>query len=100
MTLPVTSIVERAARAAQAAQDENLGGGIIGPWEDTPESTKAEWRSVIRALLRAIREPSEKMHEAAEIEFALGLPTSPWDKSDAIWQAMIDAALGEQSSDL
>src|SRR5688572_5024787 len=78
---PMTPL-ERAARAVYKLGDN-------GPYG--PEDEDEQWHQhvdVARAVLQAIREPSEAMEEAGDS--CLGLATSP-----VIWQAMIDAALEE-----
>jgi hypothetical protein len=77
----MTDIIERAARAL-ARRDSN------GPGDES------EWPSYtndVRAVLRAIREPSEGMVEAY-----LRPKKMKFDGAVATWQAMIDAAMGEE----
>jgi hypothetical protein len=81
------SIIERAARALQETwnADETLP-----PIEFSP----AEAAALVRAVLTAIREPSE-----AVIEAGLAECSADWRESVCreflpdIWKAMIDAAL-------
>ena len=113
------SILERAARAAQMARDEELGGGVLGPWGETPQRTKDEWHTIVRAVLAAIRDPSQGMvayaavraedptRQQSEIGEAvaarLGGPQAEGSLACAAivrdWQAMIDAALAHSATD-
>lgn len=57
-----------------------------------PASSEPSWlsyRDAARAVLQAIREPSDAMLDAGDIW------TNEQCSPDAIWQAMIDAALEE-----
>lgn len=86
--------LERAARAICTAQD-------------LPENTMFEgrpmWESFLpaaRVALEAVKEPSEAMHNAAQISKALIWSTPPREGLDGVdwdlaWRAMIDAALSE-----
>jgi hypothetical protein len=60
----------------------------------------AGWESLVRAVISAIREPSEGMRDAAytvEAEFrtTMGNLDRGYSEGDGIWQAMIDALLAE-----
>lgn len=84
-------VIERAAQAAREAENVRLGG-ILPPWEQSTDETREAWRGIARAVLDAIREPSDAMLDAACR--ADGLPR-PNPAALIYWQAMIDAALGE-----
>lgn len=87
--------LERAARTLfradypdqinEALEIEELG---MIPWE------RREWwyYDTARALLLAIREPSEAMEDAASDRDTLGYDPPP----SQVWLAMIDAALAEK----
>lgn len=89
----MTDIIERAARAL-ARRDSN------GPGDES------EWPSYTndaRAVLRAIREPSEGMvKDACARKFEVSADGYSHhgglypDSAAETWQAMIDAALGEE----
>jgi len=70
--------LERAAAAIEAA---------LGP-DDTICSTP---KDVVRAVLTAIREPSEDMISVGGDDFDTAVP----NEVEGLWQAMIDAALAE-----
>lgn len=79
------SIIERAALLACKA---DFAARKVGH-----EAGSRHWSfSVVRAVLQAIREPSEAMLEiGANCASTTPLPTT----AGLIWQAMIEAALGE-----
>jgi hypothetical protein len=83
----VSEMIERGARALCEAKL------WPGAWEKETEGNREEWRMLARAMLRSMREPTDKMAEA--IWDKTGDPC--W-KDDAIkaWQAGIDAALEEK----
>ena len=73
---------------------DRLAGFMHGFVEDRPWTDpridmlmRDEWRSIARAVLMHLREPSEAMLEAGWD--AMG----DWRPPRAIWQSMIDAAL-------
>jgi len=85
--------LERAATAVREADGTYPNGdgkwmaegGIVG--DD-------HWLSIARAVLEAIREPSEVMAKAGTDTLPAFEAPLQADASDC-WQAMIDAALGE-----
>lgn len=84
------SIVERAAKAT-FAQTQEEGQFVNEPWESPALAKVRElFRKRARAVLEAIREPSEGMN-------ADGMAVSGLDgeTNQHVWQAMIDAALEE-----
>lgn len=96
----MTDIIDKAARAAIEAMRDGahaLHGAYIADEDidDTLIDGRVDMRAVIRAVLQAIREPSEAMAKAGSVDD----PAGDWTISDyeakAVWQAMIDAALGE-----
>lgn len=60
-------------------------------WEGLFDDTKSNWRSTVRDVITAIRDPSDAMIEAGE--YASYSP----EEMPAVWRAMIDAALLENS---
>ncbi|UAB76969.1 hypothetical protein INR77_08920 [Erythrobacter sp. SCSIO 43205] len=79
-------IIERAARAIVAA--DNRDPDAIHPLG----LGKPQWQHYTKqaeAVLRAIREPSEEMIKA-------GSCGGDWPHASETWQAMIDAALGDE----
>lgn len=86
------SIIERAARAVWAEVGPSNSG-----W--TFEQDREDCEEIARAVLQAIREPSEGMitEGAYTIPCGGGGEIGPPNERDALncWQAMIDAALEE-----
>lgn len=95
----MTDIIERAARAI-AAIDYRRGVRDCErpseppvytpiPWDDLPAKAQVESMEKARAVLRAIREPSEGMVQVGK---------SDGDRPHAreTWVSMIDTALGEE----
>lgn len=81
--------IERAARAHYA---DAWGGKPWHAWEDVDEVERQEHMRAVRAVLTAIREPSEAMLEAgAEYDSETGCSGNP----RKIYPAMIDAAMKE-----
>ena len=56
-------------------------------WEDMPAAAKESHREQARAAIRAMREASHHMLEAAHA-------VEPNGMTGSVWRAMIDAALG------
>ncbi|MCK0531432.1 hypothetical protein [Sphingobium agri] len=82
----MSSPLERAARALCELAGNPPGATMDGKplWQDyLPE---------VRAVLSAIREPSESMERAG---WTADLPFTPSIKVGTIWQSMIDAMLKE-----
>jgi len=74
----MTEMIERVARAIHSAEVEDEGD----PWNDLGDYVQGEYRTLARAAIAAMREPTEAM---------LG---PPWNYGRLeIWQAMIDEAL-------
>jgi hypothetical protein len=86
-------LIERAARALAKAQSG------VDDWDALDEAFQANLVDHVRAVLRAIREPSESLKVAGSREGGW----ADWYDTDAgteeqasnVWQAMIDAALVE-----
>lgn len=81
--------LERAARAAQEA--DGAYAHESGMWmKEGGLVTDSHWKDIARAVLIAIREPSDAMRIA-------GGETKHWDDMDQddVWGLMIDAALAE-----
>lgn len=89
----MTSPIERAARAlAEDAYDRQHCGLPTEPTREQFVSVmEASYRSTARAVLTAIREPSEGMWQAGDDHCEHRDTADP----KAVWQAMIDAALSE-----
>lgn len=91
----MTSPLERAARAAQEA--DGAYAHESGMWmKEGGLVTDSHWNDIARAVLTAIREPSEEMLVAG-----ITAPNYLEDQSSRrgcgnIYAAMIDAALAEQ----
>lgn len=107
--------IERAARALYAITPQTIDvftrdcanpkAGVSRetrpmPWDDLDEEARAPFVNSARAVLEAIREPSEGMVKegAYQIPCGQGVEEGPPNASDAkdCWQAMIDAALSEK----
>lgn len=94
----MVSMIDRIGRAICQSEDGGADGtecGLIGNTCDVCSSRGAEvMQKNARAVLAAMREPTEAMHEAGNDEL---------DRVDgaafceSIWQIMIDAALAEKS---
>lgn len=94
------SIIERAARTACEAAGYRWDGSDWAPGYPDQD----DWRKAARAVLEAIREPSEGMKSAAyDFDITESFDTTAdqtWryvsdEDAGAIWQTMIDAALEE-----
>lgn len=90
----MTTLIERAAQAAYEAAYKARWGGS-GCWDVESESTKAMARIQARAVLEAIREPTEAMIEAARV--IRPMCDDPPTSAEDYWDAMIDAALAEKT---
>jgi len=102
--------LERAARAAYAA---DWPEPLHASWEETADDMRARYTLIVRAVLTAIREPSEAMANAAmltpgmrEVDRLCGVANSMGQAVNRgaiadgspvaqAWAAMIDAALEE-----
>lgn len=99
--------LERAARALYKSRNEHIEiigapfglKGYVPPFEELHPYSQRQYLDEARAVLQAIREPSEAMVSSAHhgIEFSDGLSESEYkDAPIACWQAMVDAALSEE----
>lgn len=94
----MTDIIERAARAVRneiAVYSKSKGAFVVEGKVVRDEL----FQTVARAVLRAIREPSDGLCEAggAAIEAMPSDDVSDgYSQSATAWQAMIDKALGEE----
>jgi hypothetical protein len=95
----VTSeLIERAAKAAYEAYYERAAGLPLAGWDGESEHAKDIARAQVRAVLAAIREPTEAVLRAGatwgtlELDGKLGRDFTP------LWQAMVDAALKARMS--
>ena len=89
-------------KAAQAARDEFACKECSVPHIAEPMymlegglTSERDWQDLARAVLRAIRDPSEGMLAAAEL---VDHPGPGETDTVGEWQAMIDAALAEANS--
>ncbi len=86
--------IERAAQAMHASAQPEW------PWDD-PDCAPLRkiYRDAARAMIAALREPSDEMNEAgAEITSNVGQSESRYayqDDAANTWRSMIDAALAE-----
>lgn len=81
----------------QAANKIRLGFSIIDDDTRLGELTDTQIEWLAKVAIVALREPSEAMAEAGGKAMPSGSPFGPRpsDMSSPVWQAMIDAALGE-----
>jgi hypothetical protein len=82
-------VIEKAARALC------LHGKVPGLWTDAEREdyfvkNRASYEGEVRAVLLAIREPSEAMKA-----FGSSYTSSDYESAADCWQAMIDRALSE-----
>lgn len=80
--------IERAARAIHNFR-QSRGFGGLATWESEPHEIHTLHLDTARAVLEALREPSDFMLDAGGNYVETRLDTRE------NWQAMIDAALGE-----
>lgn len=94
------TMIERVARAIEAARIPDMGGSSHTSRFSTIEEVAEQYREEARAAIKAMREPTKEMRETAwdhELD--------PWDNAiyprhaEANWQMMIDAALSEHQND-
>ena len=87
---------EMELRVAKAIEDNaNLCGGYGGPDQDFDEPPYlGDSLATARAAIRAMREPTDAMVDAAEDKAAMVIPFS---HAYSTWQDMIDAALAGKS---
>jgi hypothetical protein len=79
------SIIERAAKILADVSDHE--------WAAAPEPKREFYRKTVRAVLQAIRDPSEAMVQAGhDLDSGIFDNEAPPEQR---WQAMIDAALAE-----
>jgi len=83
---------------------EQAARALVGSYPLDSGETPLDWQDVVpvvRAVLTALREPSEAMVRAADVDGAMEASYPDSDGSFAtggerlVWQAMIDAALEE-----
>ena len=99
----MSEMVERVAMALQAKSREMFGEGgisgiptIYGPWEGVSDRDKGYYRQYARAVISAMREPTEEMM-TTEIEDGEPIGKAWLDDYSAtrVWQCLIDGALKE-----
>ena len=89
---------------AKAAYEANLSFVTLVPslrtggWEELSPSDRVRWIGVARAALEALREPSDKMLDAA-CDVGPDTPNGEFDYDDSrrVWQAVIDSILSEET---
>jgi hypothetical protein len=97
----MTTMIERMARAAYAKNAAAALGRL--PWAKAQEATKESVRGLVRAALEEMRTNTAAMCKAGReaIDDAVDVMSSGNEivdfRSVACWQAMIDAALKEES---
>jgi hypothetical protein len=79
------TMLERAARVLAASFGDD--------WDDLSEEIRESLRDDIRAVLQAIRTPSERVIEAGVIVMDPDYSTATM--ADAGWRAMIDSVLSD-----
>jgi hypothetical protein len=94
--------LDRAAKTLFEQLPEHLPQfrqAVTIPFSWTGEENREGYRQIVRAVLTAIREPSEVMKGAAAVDggFHGYYDDSPESRQSAaeVWQSMIDAALAE-----
>ena len=94
----MAEMVERVARAIYEASTLVMGDDAPDDWADIGpdhDKARAEWAKLARAAIEAMREPTNEMTvvgwKFAETRDAI-LGNG---EIDALWRAMIDAALAE-----
>lgn len=95
----MTSPLEQAARAAASAEKRYVSQDGDS-WDVVPMMEKARYQAIVRAVILAIREPSEGMELALDnLQPRDGWwPDEPGERNSPkqVWQAMLDALLSEQ----
>lgn len=81
-------------RAARALADRADGG----PWEHLPRAHHQLYIEDARAVLEAIREPSEAMKRAGTAVMRGDGDDKYWADAVGAYAAMIDAALAEEAN--
>ncbi len=91
------SIIERAAIAAAEVYGDVWDQLVDVNPLNTGELDRKYYRDTVRAILLSIREPSEAMCEAGGIAGCWDdhLAQAGATEARQVWQAMIDAALGQ-----
>ena len=89
------TLLERAARALYERDTDGryqiFPNGAAFSWDELTHESRLPYIADARAVLIAIREPSEDwVEKAMESEYVVS-----WGDYKEFWQAMIDAALGE-----
>jgi hypothetical protein len=96
------SMLERATEAAMVEVRRQLGMkpipgdlGLGNGWSSMGDPGSLEFSKIVRAVIEAMREPTEAMKAMhwTEIEYS-GADTAA-EKATNVWQWMIDAALKE-----
>ncbi len=92
----MNEIVDRIAKVlcerAVAENDPQSDFNMLS-WSALSEEGKDEWRSDARAVIEAMREPTNSMMEAGSFAMPIVEGYSMPDDEKNVWQAMIDAAL-------
>lgn len=89
---PVAEMIERVASAINHAD-----GFDAQPWDERPQNWQAAYRRMAGAAIEAMRDRNEAMLDAGTAVLWPPLaPMGPGSRAVAVWEAMIDAALGPQ----
>ena len=95
----MTEMVERVARVLLDADGISFPSGRKREWNEIPDGQRAAYSAIARAAIAAMREPTEGMKFAGRTEKPFLAPQENWTPgqivADAVYRAMIDAALAE-----
>jgi hypothetical protein len=91
----MSEMIERVARVLQARDFPELA------WEDCDEASREEWRQEARAVIEAMRKPTEEMRRAFHntsncVLDEAGFAVPIWGRQ---WASSIDAALSPVSDE-
>ncbi len=82
----MSEFIDRVAAAIYEAQGIVFAGTDPGPFETWPDDDKECYRVLAVAAIRAMREPTEEMLEAAYY-------AAMAEKANDVWQEMIDSVI-------
>lgn len=89
--------IERLAKVAFDAYTKRCSqtGALMATWDGLGPFLQGAWIDGIRAVLTALREPSEEMLRAAEIPGMADINGKRYLSGTGCWRAMINYLLGE-----
>lgn len=95
----MSEMIERVAKAILATTGEPT------MWDHYAPGTQEHYRSMARAAIEAMREPTAAMIEVGDASVDLDWSLEPGEGLDGVdvtpaWRAMIDAALGTPEEDV